>query len=71
MECGNSLYQPLLDRYIAGGYVPFGDVRKVWRNTTQRMCGLAAFSEQFFPLVRAVSSHQILLLKGLFRYTRM
>ena len=38
VECGNSLYQPLLDRYIAGEDVPFRDVRKVWRNTTQDMC---------------------------------
>src|SRR5580698_4580572 len=39
VECGNSLYQPLLDRYIAGEDVPFTDVRKVWRNTSQFMCG--------------------------------
>ena len=35
VECGNSLYQPVLDRYIAGEDVPFTEVRKVWRNTTQ------------------------------------
>jgi hypothetical protein len=34
VECGNSLYQPVLDRYIAGEDVPFSEVRKVWRNTT-------------------------------------
>ena len=38
VECGNSLYQPVLDRYIAGEDVPFTEVRKVWRNTTQP-CG--------------------------------
>jgi hypothetical protein len=55
VECGNSLYQPTLDRYIAGGDVPFTEVRKVWRNTTQPMCGVSGFFEQLFPLVRAIN----------------
>jgi hypothetical protein len=55
VECGNSLYQPELDRYIAGEEVPFTAVRKVWRNTTQPMCGMSGFFEQFFPLVRAIN----------------
>jgi hypothetical protein len=55
VECGNSLYQPILDRYIAGENVPFAKVRKTWRNTTQPMCGLSGFFEQFFPLVRAIN----------------
>jgi hypothetical protein len=48
VECGNSLYQSVLDRYIAGEEVPFGEVRKVWRNTTQPMCGLSGFYDSFF-----------------------
>lgn len=55
VECGNSLYQPVLDRYIAGEDVPFTEVRKVWRNTTQMMCGMSGFFEQVFPLVRAIN----------------
>jgi hypothetical protein len=55
VECGNSLYQPVLDRYVAGEDVPFTEVRKVWRNTTQPMCGMSGFFEQFFPLVRAIN----------------
>jgi hypothetical protein len=55
VECGNSLYQPVLDRYIAGEDIPFTEVRKVWRNTTQPMCGMSGFFEQFFPLVRAIN----------------
>ena len=55
VECGNSLYQPVLDRYIAGEDVPFTEVRKVWRNTTQAMCGSSGFFEQLFPLVRAIN----------------
>jgi hypothetical protein len=55
VECGNSLYQPLLDPYIAGEDVVFTEVRKVWRNTTQPMCGMSGFLEQFFPLGRAIN----------------
>jgi len=55
VECGNSRYQPMLDRYIAGEDVSFTEVRKVWRNTTQPMCGMSGFYEQFFPLVRAIN----------------
>lgn len=56
VECGNSLYQPILDRYIAGEDVPFTEVRKVWRNTTViMMCGTSGFFEQLFPLVRAIN----------------
>jgi hypothetical protein len=40
VECGNSLYQPLLDRYIAGEDVPFTEIRKVWRNTAVRNVGI-------------------------------
>jgi hypothetical protein len=55
VECGNSLYQPVLDRYIAGGEVPLSDVRLVWRNTTQTMCGTSGFYAQLFPLVRRIN----------------
>lgn len=34
VECGNELYQSVLDRYIAGNDVPVEEVRLVWRNTT-------------------------------------
>lgn len=55
VECGNSLYQPLLDRYIAGEDVPLSEVRQVWRNTTQPMCGVSGFYEELFPLVRQIN----------------
>jgi hypothetical protein len=55
VECGNSLYQTVLDRYIAGEDVPFTEVRKVWRSTTQPMCDLSGFFEEFFPLVRVIN----------------
>ena len=55
VEFGNSLYQPLLDRYIAGEDVPFAEVQKVWRKMGQPASGASAFVEQFFPLVRALN----------------
>jgi hypothetical protein len=56
VECGSSLYQPLLDRYITGANVSRSEVQKVWRNTTQYLnCGLSAFWEQLFPLVRRIN----------------
>jgi hypothetical protein len=55
VECGNSLYQPTLDRYIAGDDVPLTEVRQVWRNTTQDMCGLSAFYAELFPLIRSIN----------------
>jgi hypothetical protein len=54
-ECGNSLYQPLLDRYIAGEDVPFTQVQKVWRKMGQPACASSGFVEQFYPLVRALN----------------
>ena len=41
VECGNSLYQPVLDRYITGKQVSYSKVQKVWRNTTQLYGALA------------------------------
>ena len=55
VECGNSLYQPTLDRYIAGEDVSISDVSPVWRNTTQSMCGFSAFYAELFPLIRRIN----------------
>jgi hypothetical protein len=55
VECGNSLYQPVLDRYIAGEDVPLAEVRPVWRNTTQPSCGFSTFYETLLPLVRRIN----------------
>jgi len=55
VECGNSLYQPILDRYIAGQDVALSDARQAWRNTTQLMCSVSGFYETLFPLVRRIN----------------
>ncbi|MFJ9782436.1 hypothetical protein ACIRSS_22830 [Amycolatopsis sp. NPDC101161] len=54
VECGNSLHQPLLDAYTAGGDVP--DISRVRRDTTQPSCGFSLFYEQLFALVRQVNT---------------
>ena len=54
-ECGNSLYQPILDRYIAGEDVKFVEIEKVWRKMGQPECAASGFVEEFFPLVRALN----------------
>lgn len=35
VECGNSLYQHILDRYVDGEDVSREEIQKVWRDTTQ------------------------------------
>lgn len=35
IECGNSLYQDSLDRFVNGIEVPRDEIQKVWRDTTQ------------------------------------
>jgi len=55
VEFGNSLYQPILDRYIAGENVPFTEVQRVWRKIGQPASGASGFVEQFFPLVQALN----------------
>ena len=55
VECGNSRYQPILDKYISGGDVKQSEVRQVWRNTTQPMCSVSGFYEILFPLVRRIN----------------
>jgi hypothetical protein len=55
VECGNCLYQDILDRYIAGEDVPLAKMQLVWRNTTQIMCSLSGFYAQLFPLVRQIN----------------
>ena len=58
VEFGNALYQPTIDRFIAGQPVDNADLRPVWRNTTQSP--LATWDEpvyeQFFRTVRAVNA---------------
>ena len=54
-ECGNSLYQPVLDGYIAGEAAQFTEVQKVWRKIGVVSCGASGFVEQLFPLVRVLN----------------
>ncbi len=55
VEFGNSLYQPIMDRYIRGESIRVEDLRSVWRYTTQFMVWDDPVYEQFFQTVRAVN----------------
>lgn len=54
-ENGNSLYQPLLDEYIAGGDVPAAEIRQMLRNGLNAAGGYSTFYEQLYPLVRRIN----------------
>lgn len=54
-ENGNSLYQPLVDEYIAGADVPLAEVRQAWRNDLNAAGGYSTFYEQLYPLVRRIN----------------
>ena len=56
VEGGNSLYQPILDQYIAGADVPFAEVQQVWLNTTQPAVGFSTFYQELYPLVRRINA---------------
>ena len=71
VEFGNALYQPVIDRFIAGQPVANADLRPVWRNTTQSPTATwdEPVYEQFYRTVRAVNAalpagRQIRLLLG-------
>jgi hypothetical protein len=56
VEGGNSLYQPLLDHYTAGGAVPLTQVQQVWQNTTQPNIGYSLLYQELFPLVLRINA---------------
>ncbi|MEV5894907.1 hypothetical protein [Nonomuraea fuscirosea] len=57
VESGNALYQPIVDRFVAGAAVDDHVLRQVWRNTTQSpgAAGDQPIREQLFRTVRAVN----------------
>ena len=55
VEFGNSLYQPLIDRYVAGEPVPMDSLRLVWRNTTQVLAWDRPIYADIYAAVRYVN----------------
>jgi hypothetical protein len=57
VEWGNALYQPLLDRFVAGQDVPLDTVRQIWRNAIGNLNGIfdSPVYEQFIVAVRDVN----------------
>ena len=55
VESANSLYQPLLDRYIQGDDIPPSDLAQVWRNVVAIRGADSKVYEEFFAAVREVN----------------
>ena len=58
VEWGNSLYQPVIDRYVQGESVPWDSVTMAWRNTivSPNTVWDAPVYERFFREVRAINA---------------
>jgi len=55
LECGNSLYQPILDRYENGEDIPFDQIAQVWRNTTKVLSWESPIYANLIAAVRDVN----------------
>lgn len=55
VEFGNSRYQPVLDRFIAGEDVAPDSMRMIWRNTTQLLVWDSPLYEEFLVEVRELN----------------
>lgn len=56
VEFGNALYQPIMDRFIAGEPIAARDLRPVWRDMIGAPYGFVApIYEQFFRTVRGIN----------------
>ena len=55
VEFGNSLLQPILDRYIRGDDVPLEELQRVWRDQTQLQSWDSPVFAEFFAAVRQVN----------------
>src|SRR6476646_8064394 len=55
VESGNSLYQPILDRYIQGEDVSRTELQQVWQNTTQIAVWDSPLYADFLAAVRDVN----------------
>lgn len=57
VEAGNSLYQDVMDKFVAGEDVPYDALRRVWQNTTQpHDVWDKPIYEEFYRAVRALDS---------------
>ncbi len=57
VEFGNSLYQNVMDRFVAGDQVPDEELKKIWQGTTQaHTIWDRPIYEEFFRAVRTVNT---------------
>ena len=55
VEFGNAKYQELVDRYIAGGNVPFEQVQGAWRDTVGALGPVSPVYGEFYRAVRVAN----------------
>ena len=58
LECGNSLYQNDMDRYVSGEDVPLQRLQRFWRNTTQLAACEPTHPKALADLIRGINAHQ-------------
>jgi hypothetical protein len=56
VECGDARYQDVIDRFVAGGEVPYSELRHVWEDTTaaNTVWDIPIY-EEFYRTVREVN----------------
>jgi hypothetical protein len=70
VEAGNSLYQDVMDKFLAGEDVPYDALRRIWQDTTQpHAVWDKPIYEEFYRAVRALNSglpreHRLRVLLG-------
>jgi hypothetical protein len=56
-ECGNALYQDVMDRFVAGEELPYDTLKQCWQNTGQPYeVWDSVIYEEFFRAVRALNA---------------
>jgi hypothetical protein len=57
VECGNALYQNVMDRFVGGEEVPYDMLKQIWQNTTQPYeVWEHVIYEEFFRAVRSLNA---------------
>jgi hypothetical protein len=57
VECGNALYQDVMDRFISGEEIPDESLRRIWQDTTQPHAGCdVPIHEELYRTMRSVNA---------------
>jgi len=57
VECGNALYQDVMDRFMGGAEIPDESLRRTWQDTTQPHAGCdVPIHEELYRTIRSVNT---------------